>query len=214
LSSPSRAGSIRTPRLIDFPANRVLWRVSKDPAGMAFSTFAGRQARFSPILASDGSVVPVWYGATSAAGAVFESVFHDVRPAPQPGRVLPNQYVDRILAEVVTVRALRLVDLTTDGLHAIGRSRTRLIESTSRRYAWTIEQAVHLRSAAPDADGFIWVSRARDTSMGLVLYGDPGRRAMIAPGANPPLPLGVGPGLDILRRLATAASITVVTPDP
>lgn len=205
---------MRTPRLIEFPAGRVLWRVSKDPAGTAFSTGAARQARFSPIVASDGSVVPVWYGATSAAGAIFGSVFHDVRPAYRPGRVLPNQYVDRILAEVVTVRALRLVDLTTDGLHTIGLSRTRLIESTSRRYAWTIQQAVQLRSAAPEADGFTWVSRARDTSMSLVLYGDPGRSAMIAPGANPPLPLGVGPGLEVLRRLATAASITVVTPNP
>ena len=205
---------MRTPRLIDFPAGRALWRVSKDAAGTAFSTVAARQARFSPILASDGSVVPVWHGATSTAGAIFESVFHDVRPANRPGRVLPNQYVDRILAEVVTVRALRLIDLTTDGLHTIGLSRTRLIESTSRRYAWTIQQAVELLSAAPDADGFIWVSRARDTSMSLVLYADSGRSAMIAPGANPPLPLGVGPGLDVLRRLAAAASITVVAPNP
>jgi hypothetical protein len=50
--------------------------------------------------------------------------------------------------------------------------------------------------------------------MSLVLYADPRRSAMIAPGANPPLPLGVGPGLDVLRRVAAAASITVVTPNP
>lgn len=214
MSNASRGASTRAPRLLDFPADSVLWRVSKDPAGTAFSTFAGRQARFSPILAPDGSVIPVWYGAMSEAGAIFESVFHDIRTSHRSGRVLPNQYVDRILAEVVTVRTLRLVDLTTDGLHAIGRSRTRLIESTSRRYAWTIQQAEQLRSAVPDADGFIWVSRARDTSMSLVLYANSGRSAMIAPGPRAPVPLGIGPGLDLLRRLATAANITVVVPGP
>jgi hypothetical protein len=90
----------------------------------------------------------------------------------------------------------------------------RAAQSTSRRYGWTTQQAVQLRSAAPEADGFIWASRARDTSMSLVLYADSGRSVMIAPGANPPLPLGVGPGLDVLRRLAAAASITVVAPNP
>jgi 3'-phosphoadenosine 5'-phosphosulfate sulfotransferase len=114
----------------------------------------------------------------------------------------------------VTVRPLRLVDLTTDGLRAIGRSRERLIESTSRRYAWTVEQVEQLRAAAPDADGFIWVSRARDTSMSLVLYENPGRPAMIAPASKASMPLGVGPGLNVLRRLATSANIVVVVPGP
>jgi hypothetical protein len=214
LTTASRRGSTRTPRLLDFAAHTELWRVFKDAGGTGFSTRAGRRARFSPVFAADGSVVPVWYGATSEAGAIFESVFHDIRPSHRERRVLPNQYVDRILAPVVTVRPLRLVDLTTDGLRAIGRSRERLIESTSRRYAWTVEQAEQLRAAAPDADGFIWVSRARDTSMSLVLYENPGRPAMIAPASKASMPLGVGPGLNVLRRLATSANIVVVVPGP
>ena len=105
-------------------------------------------------------------------------------------------------------------DLTTDGLHAIGRSRTRLIESTSRRYAWTIQPAEQLRSAAPDADGFIWVSRACNTSMSLVLYANSARSAMIAARPRAPVPLGTRPGLDLLRRLATSANISVVVRGP
>ena len=50
----------------------------------------------------------------------------------------------------------------------------RAAQSTSRRYGWTTQQAVQLRSAAPEADGFIWASRARDTSMSLVPYANPG----------------------------------------
>lgn len=166
------------------------------------------------MVAPDGSVVPAWYGATSAAGAIFESVFHDIRPAHRTPLVLPNQYVDRILAPLVTSRALTLVDLTTSGLHAIGISRARLIESTSRRYAWTNGVAMRLRVAAPDADGFVWVSRARDTSLSVVLYADAGRAPMIESAAGAAVSLGLGAGLNLLRGLATEARITVIVPYP
>jgi hypothetical protein len=157
--------------------------------------------------------VPTWYGATSQAGAIFESIFHDIRPSHRDRRVAPNQYIDRILAPVVTARSLTLVDLTTDGLHSIGVSRAALIESGSQRYWWTIEQAVLLRQAAPDADGFAWVSRARDTALSVVLYGDRGDRGMLVPGEDAALPLGLGAGLELLRTLAEAARITIVLPD-
>lgn len=129
---------------------------------------------------------------------------------------MPNEYVDRILAPTVTSRPLTLVDLTTDGLHAIGTTRSALIESTSHRYGWTIGIAERLRAAAPGADGFVWVSRARDTSLSLVLYADAGRPPMIAPALAPaaPLPLGAGSGLRLIRELATTAKITLIVPDP
>ncbi|MHB8398569.1 MAG: RES family NAD+ phosphorylase [Candidatus Limnocylindrales bacterium] len=205
-----------TPRTIEWPAGRTLWRVSKDATATRFSTGTGRLFRFSPIVLSDGTVVPTWYGATSQAGAIFESIFHDVRPPHRDRRIAPNEYIDRILAPVVTARSLTLVDLTTDGLHSIGISRAALIESTSQRYRWTIEQAVLLRKAAPTADGFVWVSRARDTALSVVLYGnreDRGDPEMLMPGEGPALPLGIGAGLELLRTLAEAARITIVLPD-
>lgn len=179
-----------------------------------FSTSARRRGRFSPVLAADGSVVPSWYGATSEAGAIFESVFHDIRPSHRAPRVMPNQYVDRILAPVLTLRPLTLVDLTTDGLHAIGITRGALIESTSPRYAWTTGIAERLLAAARGADGLVWVSRARDTSLSVVLYSDVGRAPMIVPAPAPatPLPLGSGSGLRLVRELATTARITLIVP--
>jgi len=202
------------PNVTTWPAGTALWRVSKDPTGTAFSASTRRRNRFSPVAAADGSVVPSWYGATSAAGAIFESVFHDVRPSHRAPRVMPNQYVDRILALVLTSRPLALVDLTTDGLHAIGITRSALIESTSRRHEWTIGIAERLRAAAPGVDGFARVSRARDTSLSVVLYADAGRAPMVAPAPATPLPLGVGAGLRLVRELATAAKITLIVPDP
>lgn len=206
-------GVTGAPRTIEWPPGRTLWRVSRDETGTRFSAHTGRIFRFSPIVSSDGTVVPTWYGATSQAGAIFESIFHDIRPSHRDRRVAPNQYIDRILAPVVTARSLTLVDLTTDGLHSIGVSRAALIESGSQRYWWTIEQAVLLRQAAPDADGFAWVSRARDTALSVVLYGDRGDRGMLVPGEDAALPLGLGAGLELLRTLAEAARITIVLPD-
>ena len=86
--------------------------------------------------------------------------------------------------------------------------------STSAAYPRTVAIAHRLRSAARDADGFAWVSRAQDTSQCVVLYADPGRAAMLAPSPDDvPLPLGIGGGLALLRELATAARITVIIPD-
>lgn len=207
-----RARSTDSPRVVGAPAGLALWRVSRDPSGTALSASTRRRNRFSPVYAPDGSAVPAWYGATTARGAVFESVFHDIRPSQATPRVMPNQYLDRVLAPVVTTRELSLVDLTTDGLRPIGITRVALIESTSKRYGWTNEIARQLRAAAPDADGFIWVSRARDTARSVVLYADAGRAPMIAPGAGTPLQLASRPGLLLLRDFATSARITVVVP--
>lgn len=207
-----RARSTATPRIVTEPAGLALWRVSRDPTGTAFSASLTRRNRFSPVYAPDGSVVPAWYGATTDRGAIFESVFHDIRASHATPRVMPNHYLDRVLAPVVTTRELSLVDLTTDGLHAIGITRVALIESTSGRYPWTNEIARQLRAAAPAADGFIWVSRARDTARSVVLYADAGRAPMIAPAAGTPLPLAFGAGLRLLRECATPARITIVIP--
>ena len=203
-----------SPILTTLAAGTPLWRVSRDDTGLAFSSSA-MQNRFSPVLDAVGAIAPAWYGATSEPGAIFESVFHDIRPSHAAPRVMPNQYIDRVLAPVVTVRNLSLVDLTTSGLHAIGVSRARLIESTSRMYDWTTDVAVRLRAAAPTADGFVWVSRAHDTSLSVVLYADPGRASMldVAPTGGP-TPLDVGSGLALLRALAIPAKIIIVAATP
>jgi hypothetical protein len=202
------------PILTTRPAGTTLWRVSKDPDGLTFSTWAGRRNRFSPAYAADGvAVVGAWYGGTTETGAIFESVFHDIRPSHPDPRVEPNLYVDRFLSPVVTLRDIELVDLTTSGLHAIGLSRVALIESTAKRYGWTNDIAKRLRAAAPTADGFVWVSRAHDTSESIVLFDEPGRAPML--GVHPvelAVALGFGPGLRLLRDLAVRAKITVIVP--
>ncbi len=128
-------------------------------------------------------------------------------------RVAPNQYIDRILAPAVTCPISRPSSISRRTYHSISVSRAALIRSTSRRYPWTIEQAVLLRQAAPEADGFAWVSQARDTSLSVVLYGDRGDPDVLVPGE------GRCPAAGSWRRprssctLAEAARITIVLPD-
>jgi hypothetical protein len=198
---------------VEWPAGRILWRVARDANGTAFSANARRLQRFSPVRGPSGDVAPAWYGSTSVAGAIFESVFHDIRPHHRDPRFSPNAYLERVLVAVATARPLTLVDLTTDGLHSIGTSRASLIDSTSARYAWTVDIATELREAAPVADGFVWVSRARDTSRSLVLYADRCGADALVPGPGETMPLAIGPGLGLLRRLAEEARITFVRPD-
>ena len=204
------------PSVTTWLAGQTLWRVSRDIDGLAFSTSAARRNRFSPMYPADGiTVIGAWYGATSQVGALLESVFHDIRPSHRHPRVHPNQYVDRYLSPVITARDLLLVDLTSIGLQAIGLSRHSVIESTSRRYEWTNSIAARLRAAAPAADGFLWTSRAHDPSQCVVLFDDPGRATTLAPHPTEhPLALGLGPGLHLLRAVATDAKITVILASP
>lgn len=202
------------PRVVDLAAGAPLWRVSRDPTGTRFSRSTRRLNRFSPLLDASGSAIAAWYGGSSDEAAIFESVFHDIRPTDTDRRVFANQYEDRILVEIMTQRALRLVDLTTIGLHAIGRSRAELIDSLPHSHDTTRAEAELLRAAVPDADGFIWVSRANDATRSVELYEEIGMAPIIGPGAAIPMPLGTGPGLDLLRRLATEARIVLVRPTP
>lgn len=201
------------PRLETLPAGAALWRVSRDPTGLRFST-SGRRQRFSPLVDVGGAALPAWYGSSSRIGALFESVFHDVRSSDPAPRVFPNAYRDRILAQVITTRDLRLVDLTSIGLHAIGVSRAALIESTPRQYPWTAAMAQRLLDHAPDAEGLLWTSRAHDRALCVALVGRLGSGGPLVPGRELPLALGVGAGLDLLRAAAADARITIVVPDP
>lgn len=202
------------PRRVSWAAGERLWRVARDPTGLDPAT-TWHSSRFSPLFDPEGSVVPAWYGASSPKGAVFESVFHRARTTDRAPIVSPRDHVDRVLAPVRTTRSLTLVDLTTTGLHAIGISRARLIESRPGSYPWTRTIAARLVAAAPHADGLTWVSRADDTSRSVVLYLPRDQDPTLEPDpTREPLALGIGAGLELLRVLATDARITLWLPGP
>jgi hypothetical protein len=176
-----------------------------------FGGSAARPGRFHPIDPGTGDVLPVLYGADEELGALSETVFHDV---PVRGtKVVPySKLLPYALIPLQPTRDLRLVDLTSDGLSRLGVSRVELIESDPRSYtdtaAWS--QMLHAHQASGTFDGLMWVSRQRDTSRAVMLFGDRVKMddLVVRPGEHV-LPLATGRGLDLVAELADRADITI-----
>ncbi|MDR2882013.1 MAG: RES family NAD+ phosphorylase [Azoarcus sp.] len=128
--------------------------------------------RFAPIFDEHGRIVPYLYGGSSRDCAIFETVFHNV-PIDAPHKFVDlDDFANRGYAKLIPQRTLRLVDLTTEGLHRLRIPREELVASPSRDYLATARWAEALYRQCRDADGLIWMSRQRDRDRALVLFGD------------------------------------------
>ena len=128
--------------------------------------------RFAPIRDRRGRVVPYLYGGSSLACAIFETVFHNV-PIDAPDKFVNlDTFETRAHGELAPRRALRLVNLTSDGLHRLKVPKAELITSPPRDYRDTASWAEALHSQYPKVDGLLWMSRQRDSDQALMLFGD------------------------------------------
>ena len=149
------------------------------------------------------------YGASDVDGALRETVCHNL-PLHGSEHVSLTQLLHRVLVALAPTRDLQLVDLTSDGLRRLELTRPQLIDSDERSYQATAAWAKALHDHPRNVDGLMWVSRQRDTSLALVLFGDRVKKSelTVAPG-QVPLPLGSGPGLDAVATAANRAGITI-----
>ena len=69
-------------------------------------------------------------------------------------------------------RDLRLVNLTTDGLHRLKVPKAELITSAPIDYPDTARWAAAIHHQCRDVDGLFWMSRQRDRDQALILFGD------------------------------------------
>jgi hypothetical protein len=130
-------------------------------------------ARFSPIQRPDGTVIPVLYGASTLAGALMETVFHDV-PTPPDGYVLDIEKLreqNLVVSRIRPKRRLQAVDLSTKGLKRLGLHRTDLIDTSVTAYPLTRGWAEWLHGATT-ARGLLWTSRQDDAARAVALFGD------------------------------------------
>ena len=175
--------------------------------------YAGDDAhrgRFHPFT-PDGHTepLPVLYGAGDFDGAVFETVFHDV-PVRGVKRVPHAKLLHRLVVPLIPGRDLTLVDLTSEGLRRLELTRGELIDSDARSYPNTAAWARALHAHSADIDGLLWVSRQRDASRALVLFGDRVKVDDLAVAPDEvPLTLGIGRGLDLVAAAATRVGITI-----
>jgi hypothetical protein len=131
-----------------------------------------KPTRFAPTRNAKGQVVPYLYGGSTLDCAIFETVFHDV-PIDAPDKFVDlDDFAQRGHGELVPSRDLKLVDLTSEGLHRLKVPKEELIASPSRDYPATAVWAQALHRQFSDVDGLLWMSRQRDRDHALVLFGD------------------------------------------
>lgn len=131
-----------------------------------------RPTRFAPIADARGRAVPYLYGGATLDCAIFETVFHDVPIDAADKFVDLGEFAERGHGELVPARDLKLVDLTSEGLHRLKVPKRELIDSPTRLYPQTARWAQALYHQGPDIDGLLWMSRQRDRDFALVLFGD------------------------------------------
>jgi hypothetical protein len=152
----------------------ALWRVHPASYRAAeFNPSTNGDARFSPIRRPDGTTIPVLYGASTLAGAIMETVFHDV-PTPPGGYILDIELLreqNLVVSHVRPKRSLQAVDLSTKGLKRLGLHRTDLIDTPVTAYPLTRYWAEWLHGATP-AVGLLWTSRQDDAARAIALFGD------------------------------------------
>lgn len=214
-------GTDLCPRLVSWAAGRPIVRAHPSVFGSTeFDRRPDADSRFSTIH-PNGIVQGVLYGAEDGDAAASETIFHTV-PADQlespdlrPRQILLGPYESWMWSTVACGRDLVLVDLDSDGLKAIGTNRDLLILSGRRDYPRTRRWSEALWHAAPQADGFRWLSRQAPGKFAIILFearddrpGGVARRELFADGA--PDPFFYPAGLARLADLAAQLNITLV----
>lgn len=161
-----------------------------------------KSTRFAPIRDAKGRVVPYLYGGATLDCAIFETVFHDV-PIDAPDKfVALDDFAQRGHGQLVPRRELRLVDLTSEGLHRLKVPKEELIASPARDYVDTARWAEALHRQCKDADGLVWMSRQRDRDRALLLFGDRVKGVLSGTRMGGPLARN-----DALRQAIVAAAL-------
>ncbi len=160
--------------------------------------------RFAPIRDAKGRVVPYLYGGSSRDCAIFETVFHNVPIEAADKFVDLDAFANRAHGRVQPQRDLKLVNLTTDGLHRLKVPKAELINSAPLDYLDTAGWAAAIHHQCPDADGLLWMSRQRDRDQALVLFGDRAGAALAGTRMGTALR-----GDDVLRQAILALALRV-----
>jgi hypothetical protein len=205
--APQAAGEL-DPLVTEWAEGRRIVRCHNARHGPTGFNRTASPGRFRPVRRR-GRIVGTLYGSEDLAGAVSETVFHDLPVGAEPRFLRIEALAPMVASALSARRVLRLASLHGHGLRRLGATRAQLIDSEADRYpelaAWG--QALHDCPAEPD--GLVWRSRHYDDAYALLLFADRvrGRDLELV---EPPLPLAVDRGLERLMELAERAGITLV----
>ena len=195
------------PLIASWRVGEPIYRVHDAVFAAAGFNDSGRgDARFSPIRALAGKVIPTLYGGATRSCALMETVFHDV-PAPTSNYILDLDDLDgAVMSCLAPRRDLRLLALTAKGLKRLGLAKSAVIETPCTAYANTRALAQTWHRNLEDIDGLLWISRQDDEARACVLFGDRVRKSDFAVREDR-IPIDHGPRLEDL--LATAQAIGI-----
>ena len=86
----------------------------------AFNPGRGARSRFGPLLRPDGTPIPTLYAATTIAGALSQSIFHDVPYAGRGKRILAARLAGLAISTFIVAEPIRLALLAGLGLRRLG----------------------------------------------------------------------------------------------
>ena len=201
--------STLTPLADIWPAGKEILRCHSTTYGATeFNSLIRTPGRFRPIRVGRRAVGTL-YGADQPAGALSETVFHDVPVESSVKRVRMTRFETVVLSTLAPNRDLRLISLHGGGFHRVRASRAQLIESEASDYPALAAWGQALHDAALKADGIRWRARQFDDAYALLLFGDRVRRRDLDVVA-PSLPLVLGRGFELVEELAERAGITLL----
>jgi hypothetical protein len=205
--APRAAGEL-DPLVTEWAQGRRIVRCHNARHAPAEFNRTASPGRFRPVRRR-GRIVGTLYGSEDLAGAVSETVFHDL-PVGGGERFLRVEALAPMVASSLSARrVLRPASLHGHGLRRLGATRAQLIDSEADRYPALAAGGQALHDCPAEPDGLLWRSRHYDDTYALLLFGDRVRRRDLEI-VEPPLPLALGPGLERVLELAERAGITLV----
>jgi hypothetical protein len=182
-----------TPALCRVPAGTVLFRIHPVdcPAELFSSTLSHRYYGGGRFDATDDDCYPFLYAGQSIEVAIAETLLRDLPPDGAGVPQMPRARIrGRRISAVSTTADLELVSLRSAAdLTAVCQD-TWLTSCGPQYYAQSRHWAHWIRSHAPAAAGYVWMSHREPTQEAFVLFGDRMPAGAIVTFADPRLPRG------------------------
>lgn len=203
------ASNIGTRTLESMP----LWRVyNSEFSADSFNRTNRGWARFSPLVLSNGSLVPTIYLGSTLEVAFMEIVFRDVPLAPESSvgflLTVEESREKRRIACLKPSADLLIADLSTIGMRRLGLGRQDVIDCDQAGYPITQKLAAWLYENHPDIQGIGWTSRQNDKGQAYILF-EPRMRGISLDVAGSDEKFTEGSHKESLSLLADALGVSV-----
>lgn len=161
------------PHTIALPKGSELHRIYPPAyAGNAFNPTYKKLRRFSPIFDARGELAPVLYAASSRAGAIYETLFHDAAIKGSRYKALPLKSVNKHYGTWIIKRSLTLATLHAPDLARYGVTIDQLTATSAMYYAQTARWAEAIHRTRAGVEGLEWTSYRAGPERAFILFGD------------------------------------------